>query len=69
MTFPWNQSIPAEAVQLEARELSIKFALAAIDDARGKIQDTLRTLICPELVEAVRALNEAIEQLEGRATP
>lgn len=59
----------AEAIQLEAREEAIRFALAAIDDARGKVQDVLRSLICPELVDAVRALDEATEQLEGRATP
>lgn len=65
-----------ESIQLEAREQELarraeqtKFALAAIDEARAGIQHALRGLICPELDAALLALDEAIEQLEGRAAP
>jgi hypothetical protein len=65
-----NNQHAAEAIQLEAREEAIKFALAAMDTALQKLNhESPLTLTLQDLIDAKLAINEAVEQLEGRATP
>jgi hypothetical protein len=65
--------VSAQEIQLEAREEQKKWALAALDNAI-QLLDPNTTCPCSRCltnqIDAARlAIREAIEQLEGRATP
>ena len=65
-SLPWEQSIPVEAVQLEAREKSIEVALAALKTSLSHLETAL---CCEQAAVHVRRaklfIQDAIQQLGG----